>query len=239
MRRFQQNASRPHAIKPIAQRPMLLTNESLPSLPRQARSVKARARLKTAALDSFAEKGFEETSVAAIARRAKVATGGFYQHFRSKRQLLLVLMDELLAGLSGFDLNMDARKPIRLALRDLLSRAFSRDLRFMGAYRAWQEAMLTDAELAAMDRQIHDWTTARVRNVLDSLQQLPGARRRIRIDDLAKSVDTFFWALLAQAAHKHPETALVGRVESATHLIYHAMFRDSLKRDGQKRGANT
>jgi len=152
--------------------------------------------------------------------------GGFYQHYHSKRQLLLALMDELLEGLSQLDLRPQAAGDIRAGLRQLLSGAFSRDLRYLGAYRAWQEAALSDPGLARRQKKIHAWTTARVRAVLEHLQQLPGARPNVDIPGLAEVLDSFFWSLLAQAVHlRKPE--LNRWIDSATHLMYHAMFTDS------------
>jgi AcrR family transcriptional regulator len=142
-------------------RPNLLAGEDRPADPRQKRSLEKRTRLKAAGLALFAEKGFEGTSIDDIARRAKLAVGGFYQHFRSKRQLLLVLMDELLEKLSRLDLRPQSMSDPRTGLRELLARAFSHDLQYMGAYRAWQEAALSDPDLARKERQIHAWTTTR------------------------------------------------------------------------------
>src|SRR5207249_1803662 len=116
--------------------------------------------------------------------------GGFYQHYQSKRQLLLTLMDELLEGLARLDLRPQATGDIRAGLRQLLSAAFSRDLRYLGAYRAWQEAALSDPGLAHRHQEIHAWTTARVKGVLERLQQLPGARRNVDIPGLARVLDS-------------------------------------------------
>jgi AcrR family transcriptional regulator len=123
---------------PAGARPNLLAGEDLPAEPSQERSREKRARLKAAALALFGEKGYEGASVEEIARRADLAVGGFYQHFRSKRQLLLALMDELLDHLSRLDLRPKGPADIRAGLRAFLSRAFATDLRFLGAYRAWQ-----------------------------------------------------------------------------------------------------
>ena len=206
-------------------RPNLLAGEDLPQDPRQKRSLEKRARLKAAGLALFGEKGFEGASIDDIARRANLAVGGFYQHFRSKRQLLLVLMDELLEKLSRLDLRPQAMADPRTGLRALLSRAFSHDLQFLGAYRAWQEAALSDPDLARKQREIHAWTTARVKALFRFLQQLPGARRPVDIPALASAMDAFFWSLLAQAA-RLPKAQLNRQIDSATHLIFHALFRD-------------
>jgi len=213
-------------------RPKLLAGEDLPPEPRQKRSLEKRARLKAAGLVLFGEKGFESTSVDEIARRAKLAVGGFYQHFRSKRQLLLALMDELLEKLSQLDFRPRAVSDVRAVVHELLSRAFSHDLHYLGAYRAWQEAVLSDPELARKQLKIHAWTTARVTTVFQFLQQLPGARPEVDIPGLARVMDSFFWSLLAQAV-RMPEVELNGWIDSATHLIYHAMFVDAAgKRSG-------
>lgn len=207
-------------------RPNLLAREDLPPKPRQKRSKDKQARLKTAALALFGEKGYEGTSIDEIAARANLAVGGFYQHFRSKRQLLLSLMDELLEGLSRLDLRPQAQTgDVRAGLRALLSAAFSRDLKFLGAYRAWQEAAPSDPDLARKQREIHTWTTSRVEAVFRMLQKLPGARPGVDIPGLARAMDGFFWSLLAQATQLS-KAELNRSIDSATHLIYHALFTD-------------
>lgn len=214
-------------------RPNLLAGEDLPPGPRQKRSLEKRAQLKAAGLALFGEKGYESTSVDEIARRAKLAVGTFYQHFRSKRQLLLALMDELLDKLSQLDFRPKAVTGVRAVVRELLARAFSHDLRYLGAYRAWQEAVLSDSELARKQAQIHAWTTTRVTTVFQFLQQLPGARPGVDVSGLARVMDTFFWSLLAQAVHM-PAVELNQWIDSATHLIYHALFFDLPKSGGIK-----
>src|SRR5258708_10793939 len=84
----------PHA------RPDLLAGQELPPAPQQERSRRKREALLEKALALFAERGYEQTSIEEIARAAGVAVGGFYQHFTSKRQILLVLMDRLLQAVS-------------------------------------------------------------------------------------------------------------------------------------------
>jgi len=210
----------------VSTRPNLLAGEDLPPEPRQKRSLDKRARLKAAGLVLFGEKGYEKTSIDEIARRAKLAVGSFYQHFRSKRQLLLTLMDELLEKLSRLDFRPGASTNVRAVIHELLSRAFSHDLRYLGAYRAWQEAVLSDPDLARKQQEIHAWTTARVTTAFQRLQQLPGARPGVDIPALGRVMDSFFWSLLAQAV-RMPKAELNKWIDSATHLIYHALFTDT------------
>jgi hypothetical protein len=180
----------------VKKRPDLLAGEDLPSDPRQKRSADKRERLKEAGLGLFGEKGYESTSIEAIAQRANLAVGSFYQHYRSKRQLLLALMDELLERLSQLELR--------------------------------PEAALTDASLARKQKQIHTWTTGHVAAVFERLAQLPGARKGLDLPELARGMDALFWSLLGQAVGM-PKPELDRWVDSCTHLIYHALFTDSLK----------
>ncbi len=68
--------------------------------------------------------------------------------------------------------------------------------------------------------------------VFQSLQGLPGARQNVDIPDLARAMNAFFWSLLAQAA-RLPKAELNQWIDSATHLIYHAMFTDPLRKSGK------
>jgi AcrR family transcriptional regulator len=213
----------------VRKRPNLLKGEDLPSAPQQTRSLEKRARLKVAGLVLFGEKGYEKTSIEEVAQRAKLAVGGFYQHFRSKRQLLLVLMDELLEKLSQLKFRPGGGKDVQTGIRELLSRAFSHDLAYLGAYRGWQEAVLSDPDLAARQEDINAWTTGRVTAVFEMLQQLPGARRDVDIPGLARAMDSFFWSLLGHAGRLR-KAELNQQIDAATHLIYHAMFTDNSKK---------
>jgi AcrR family transcriptional regulator len=186
-----------------------------------------------AALVLFGEKGYEATSINEIAAHAGVAIGSFYQHFRTKRQLLLVLMDELLESLSRLELRPKGGGDIRAGLRAHLKGAFATELTYASAYRAWQEAVLLDSSLVGHQKSIENWTRARVAAVFELLLQLPGARRDVRVPVLARLMDRFFWDLLGQAL-RLPPAELDAILESTTDLIYHALFKDSAANTGSK-----
>jgi AcrR family transcriptional regulator len=217
----------------VGVRPSLLRGEKLPREPQQRRSIERRTRLKEAALALFGEKGYEGTSVGEIARRARLPVGSFYQHYRTKKQLLVALMDELLERLSEVRIQPSGGGDVRCGLRDVLRAAFSRDLRYLGAYRAWQEAVLTNPELARKQDEIHAWTTARVRAVFERLRQLPGARAGVDVEALARVMDSFFWSLLGRAVLMK-QAELDEWIESSTHLIYHAIFTDASEKERKK-----
>jgi len=216
---------RPSRSTALTSRPSLLAGEDLLRDPAQKRTVEKRQRIKGAALQLFGERGYEGTAIETIADRAGIAVGGFYQHFRSKRQLLLTLMDELLDALNRLELKPAGGGNVRDGLRALLAGAFAHDLRYLGAYRAWQEALLSDPDLARKQSEIHAWTIGRVTAVLRHLEQLPGARKRVDVPGLARVIDSFFWSLLAQATLTS-RADLNQSLDAATHIIYHAMFSD-------------
>lgn len=210
----------------IPPRPRLLDGEALPAAPRQERSRQKRTRLLAAGLALFGERGYEATAIDAIALGAEVAIGSFYQHFRTKRQLLLVLMDQLLEALEQLDLRPKAAASVHSGLRDLLQAAFSSDLTYAGAYRAWREAILLDPTLGPKEEEIERWTQARVAGVFELLLQLPGARSDVNLPVLARLMDRLFWDLLGQAT-RLPAAELAAILESTTDLVYHALFFDA------------
>jgi AcrR family transcriptional regulator len=218
-------------VKRASVRPQLLSGEDLPPAPRQKRSRAKRAQMLSAALALFGEKGYEATSINEIASRAGVAIGSFYQHFRTKRQLLLVLMDELLEGLSRLELRPKGAGDLRASLHALLKGAFATELTYASAYRAWQEAVLLDSSLKRHQERIENWTRARVVSVFELLLQMPGARRDVNVPVLARLMDRFFWDLLGQGL-RLPTAELAAILESTTDLLYHALFRDSIPTRG-------
>ncbi|HEY3633244.1 MAG TPA: TetR/AcrR family transcriptional regulator [Jatrophihabitantaceae bacterium] len=55
-----------------------------------------RRRILSAAVDLFADHGYDATSVSQVINRAGVAKGGFYHHFASKDELLYAVYGELI-----------------------------------------------------------------------------------------------------------------------------------------------
>jgi hypothetical protein len=53
----------------------------------------------------------------------------------------------------------------------------------------------------------------------------------VDIPGLARAMGSFFWSLLAQAVLL-PKAELNREIDSATHLIYHALFSDFPKKAG-------
>jgi AcrR family transcriptional regulator len=81
----------------------------------------ARERLETAALDLFAENGYEETTVAQIADRAELNRATFFRHFADKREVLFGGEDVL----SGLFADAIRATPPEATLTECLQAAFA------------------------------------------------------------------------------------------------------------------
>jgi AcrR family transcriptional regulator len=204
----------------VRNRPNLLAGERLPPPPSQNRSRLKRERLLRAALELFERSGYEATSIELIAKRAHVATGGFYQYFRSKRQILLVLMSELLRKLEEIDMRPSARD-VRGVIESVLRAGMSADLEYLGANRAWKEATVSDPTLSALDEAIRAWTTSRLAVVFGLLQQLPNGRRDVELGLFAAVMDHLFWSLLGTPLQAEPRT-----IEVLGYIIHRSLLAD-------------
>jgi AcrR family transcriptional regulator len=82
----------------------------------------ARERILAAAVDLFADHGFDATSVSQVINRAGVAKGGFYHHFASKQDLLYAVYGQLIdRQLEGMQRILAERRPPAETLRALIA----------------------------------------------------------------------------------------------------------------------
>lgn len=94
-----------------------------------------RAAILEAGRQVFAELGYESTTVRDIIRRTELASGTFYNYFKSKEDVFHALHDD---GVTRF-------RPLLRAARQA-SQTFEEFLTL--AYRAWFQFLLTDSPLA-------------------------------------------------------------------------------------------
>src|SRR6476660_5767598 len=81
----------------------------------------ARGRLETAAMELYAERGFESTTVAEIAERAGLTERTFYRYFADKREVLFYGAPALQALLVGaVDGAPQSRSPIDVVVAALI-----------------------------------------------------------------------------------------------------------------------
>ena len=209
----------------MTRRPPRLPTGDERSLPVQARSLTKRAALLDAGRRLFAEKGYEATSIEEITDAAGTAAGGFYTYFESKRQLLLVLMNELLERLHATDLKPKVSANLRDGLRAFLLEVFETDLAYYGVIRAWHEATLSDASLADARRAVEGWTQARILAIFERLHAHPKARADADLRTFARLMDRHFWDLLGRGGTLS-KARLKRETTIAADVIYHYLFRD-------------
>jgi TetR/AcrR family transcriptional repressor of mexJK operon len=221
---LQPSPPEPGNISSPGPRPDFLAGQQLPPPPQQERSRRKRHALLQSALALFAQRGYEDTSIEDIARQAHVSVGGFYQHFASKRQILLVLMDSLIreADSLTFDLKGTDPQSIRDAITQIVTQSFKVDWGYVGLYRAWHEAAIRDHELQAISQQIDAWTIQQMTFFFQATSYLPNARQDIDRNMLAWEIALLFLRL-AEIPPEDPAPL----VASLTDLIYHALFTDT------------
>jgi AcrR family transcriptional regulator len=187
--------------------------------PLQKRSIARHAAILEAARTLFAEKGYEATSIGDLVEATGIAAGAFYLYFESKRQLLIVLMNELLERLDATDLKPQGD------LREFLASVFETDLAYYGVIRAWHEASLSDPELYAWRQRVEEWTHQRILHVFKALSP----RGEADLPTFARMMDRHFWDLLGRAGALSARQ-LQRELTVAADVIRHYLFVSVIKR---------
>lgn len=197
----------------------------LPRLPQQARSRAKQEQLRAAALALFDERGYEATTIQAIAQRAGVSVGIFYRYFRSKQQILLALTQERLAEIR---LNLaDVRTaPLNVAVFEQRLNAFlARDRQFIGLRRARQELLLRQPELALIEQQQFDLLCGELAAQIEQGRQ--SGLLRPELDAAATATTILLLAVqLRNLLPYRTDQQLAPVVRAAAQMIYHALAPD-------------
>jgi AcrR family transcriptional regulator len=126
---------------------------------RRLRAAERRERILDAATEVFAERGYAAASMAEIAARAGVVASVIYDHFPSKRELAIELLE--LHGGALIERTITELEPAPPA--ELLRTSIELFYRFMEAdpfvWRFLFRDPPADAEIAAVHRRIHDRAT--------------------------------------------------------------------------------
>ena len=199
--------------------------------PRQSRSIEKRRRLLDAARRVFADRGYDGASVEDITARANVAVGAFYVYFRSKRQLLVELMNVLLERLQNLELTLPAGGDVRRGFRTFLRAALRADRENYGVIRSWNEATSTDSELAKMHGDIEAWTQQRVRGVFASVVDRLGKAPPPDLDTFARIIDRHLWTLLGRVVTMS-DAEFDEEVRVTSDMIYFYLASGPAKRAG-------
>lgn len=200
--------------------PDVLAGETLAAPPRQERSRRTREALIAAARERFASHGYEATSVEDIAKDARIAVGGFYLHFRTKRQVLLMLVDRLLHELGSEPWSEPHDDAAGVMQR--IARRIGREFAHAGVYRAWCEAASRDPSLAVLQERIEAWATAGIAAALDPIAASPRARPNVDVPTVSYMLSVVYWRLL--------DTEIADRAALSDTLVAalrHVLFEDA------------
>lgn len=187
---------------------------------RERRTAETRERLFRSALDLFAIKGFNETTVEDITEAADVGKGTFFNYFPSKDHILLAFGEMQLAKLQAAIEDARAtREPMPQFLRSLGVRMTQEPIRHPGIIRTLLQAYLstTPVREAMQDLQ------KRVHALHTEIVRLGQERGEIRNDLPAAEIahvfrQTIFGTLLLWSLEG--DATLHSRIESAFHVLW-------------------
>jgi len=112
----------------------------------------ARGRLVAAALELYAQRGYEETTVAEIAARAGLTERTFFRHFADKREVLFAgageLQQELVRALESAPVSLSAFDAVANAVQSI-AKGFEERREFA---RRRQRVIAENAELQERER---------------------------------------------------------------------------------------
>jgi AcrR family transcriptional regulator len=187
---------------------------------RERRTAETRERLFRAALDLFAQKGFNETTVEDITEAADVGKGTFFNYFPSKDHILLAFGEMQLAKLqTAIEEARRTRESMPQFLRSLGVRMTQEPTRHPGIIRTLLQAYLstTPVREAMLDLQ------KRVHELHTEIVRLGQERGEIRNDLPAAEIahvfrQTIFGTLLMWSLHG--DATLHVRIESAFNVLW-------------------
>lgn len=120
--------------------------------------LKRQAQIMTIALGLFAANGFNSTSVEEIIKKAGIAKGTFYLHFKGKNDILEMIIDsylkKLYASITVLDISMD--RPIE----DIKQKYYDVTAMFISVPDVEQFVKLLLRDAISLDRSIKDRVNA-------------------------------------------------------------------------------
>ena len=198
--------------------------------PQQARSRRTRERILAAAVAAFETGGYDETTTAAIARRAGVGVGTLYAWFPDKRALLLELLDGTVRAIADHVVEAlvperwregDARAHIRAVIEAVLgARAIT-----PGIQRILWERFFKDPEFRDAVLQLEH----RVRGAIEALLHALAGDGRLRPLDPPAAAFVIHTAIEWTASRLVLGDADVTHgavVEAATDMVARFLLRD-------------
>jgi AcrR family transcriptional regulator len=135
--------------------------------PRTARGARTRSRLRQAALEVFADRGYVAARVEDIVAVAGVSHGTFYLYYPSKSALLDALIEDTAAGLRAVVDEPWEGPDTRTAIARIIGRFIEVYADNATLVRAWIEASAHDQRFLVRLREVRDEYVARVASALE------------------------------------------------------------------------
>ena len=199
--------------------------------PQQARSRRTRERILLAAVAAFEAGGYDETTTAAIARRAGIGVGTLYAWFPDKRALLLELLDGTVRAIA--DHVVLALVPERWRegdprehIRAVIEAVFGARMISPGIQRILWERFFKDPEFRAAVLHIEH----RVREALETLLAALAADGRMRPLDAhaaAFVIHTSVEWTASRLVLGDADVPHAAAVEAATEMVWRFLFTDT------------
>ena len=191
-----------------------------PSNRRERQSAERRERLFRSALDLFARKGFDETTVEDITNAADLGKGTFFNYFPSKEHILLAFGEMQLSKLEAAYVEMcTTSMPVPIFLRSLGARMTQEPIRNPGIIRILLQAFLADTKVRQPMMDLQNRVTAIHTEMIRRGQE----RGEIR-DDMPPVVlahvfrQTIFGTLLIWSLYG--DATLLSRIEQAFEVLW-------------------
>ena len=191
-----------------------------PANRRERHSAERRERLFRAAMDLFARKGFDETTVEDITNAADLGKGTFFNYFPSKEHILLAFGEMQLAKLkAAFEEMRAANVPVPVFLRSLGARMTQEPIRNPAIIRILLQAFLTQSAVREPMLDLQN----RVIAIHTEMIRIGQSRGEIRNDLPPEQIahvfrQTIFGTLLIWTLHA--DSTLLSRIEDAFEVLW-------------------
>ena len=205
--------------------------------PQQARSRRTREGILQAAVAAFEHGGFDETTTAAIARRAGIGVGTLYGYFPDKRAILLELLDGTVREVS--DHVVDGLAPERWRsgdprahIRALIEAVFAARNFSPGIQRILWERYFKDPDFRDAVRQIEQ----RVREGIEHLLRSYEGDARLRpVDPHAAAfvIHTAVEWIASRLVLGDDAIAKPDALEASTEMVWRFLFEGGVDRPAQ------
>lgn len=198
--------------------------------PQQARSRRTRERILKAAIACFEAHGYEETTTAQIARRARIAVGTVYTYFKDKRAILLELLDGTANEIANYvvrslDPALWQDTDPRTSVRKLIDALFHAQTFNPGMQRIVWERYFKDRQF----RRAVEAIEARVRTAMLELFVALKSTQKLRVRDFEAAAFVIHSAIQWIASRLvlgAPGANTDAAVAAASDMVSRFLFRD-------------